>query len=112
MSALLETLRYHPHGVSQPSTTMEEGNTESKFGIPRFDGNPHHLPEYVYRVQTRMAREKAMSEDEVKKLGPLGLRLVEGLRGQAFRLAQQVELSTLSSERGCRGVAENLQRQP
>ncbi len=100
MSALLETLRYQPHGLSQPSTTMEEGNTESKFGIPRFDGNPHHLPEYVYRVQTRIAREKAMTEDEVKKLGPLGLRLVEGLRGQAFRLAQQVDLSTLSSERG------------
>lgn len=77
---------------------MEEGNTESKFGIPRFGGNPHHLPEYVYRVQTRIAREQAMTEEEVKKLGPLGLRLVEGLRGQAFRLAQQVDLTTLSSE--------------
>ncbi len=104
MSALLETLKYHPNGLFQHSTTMEESNTESKYGIPRFHGNPHQLPEYVYRVQTRIAREKAMTEDEVKKLGPLGLRLVEELRGQAFRLAQQVDLTTLASERGAEAL--------
>lgn len=68
--------------VQLQSTTMEDGNTGGKFGIPRFDGNPHQLLEYVYRFQTRIARGKAMTEEGVKKLGPLGLRLVAGLRGQ------------------------------
>ena len=44
----------------------------------------------------------------MKKLGPLGLRLVEGLRGQAFRLAQQVDLATLASEKGAETLLRTL----
>ena len=41
-----------------------------------------------------------MSKEEVAKLGPLGLRLVEGVRGQAFRKAQQIDISVLASTAG------------
>lgn len=41
-----------------------------------------------------------MSEDEVKKLGPLGLRLVEGLRGQALKLAQHLKPEQLAASGG------------
>ena len=98
MAAMLENLRWKPDGTQVHS--MEDQNTEGKFGVPRFDGNPHTLQEYEWRVRTKMAKEAEMSKDETAKLGPLGLRLVEGLRGPALRLAQQVDISVLSSSAG------------
>ena len=104
MSALLETLKYRPD-LQNGTTNHEDFNSaEGKFGIPRFNGEATMLPEYTYRVRARAAKEKAMNKDEVEKLGPLGLRLVEGLRGQALRLAQQVNLSTLSSKDGAEAL--------
>ena len=103
MSAILETLRYQPNNGVQGSTTNLEdlaGGTEGKFGIPRFNGDPTLLAEYTYRVNTRIAKEAKMEKTEVDKLGPLGLRLVEGLRGQAFRLAQQIEIAQLAASDG------------
>ena len=41
-----------------------------------------------------------MEKSEVAKLGPLGLRLIEGLRGQALRLAQQVDQQALAGTEG------------
>lgn len=96
MSALLETLKYKPD--VQSSTTTEDFGTEGK--IPRFNGDPATLPEYTYRVMARLEKEGKMAKDEVQKLGPLGLRLVEGLRGPALRLAQQVDIKALGSENG------------
>ena len=99
MSALLETLKYKPDSL-QAGTTNEDFGTEGKFGIPRFGGDPATLPEYTYRVMTRLEKEGKMSKEEVQKLGPLGLRLVEGLRGPALRLAQQVDIKTLGGDGG------------
>lgn len=75
-------------------------SAEGKFGIPRFGGEPAALQEYSFRVRARMAREAAMDANEVKKLGPLGLRLIEGLRGQALKLAQTIETTELAKTRG------------
>ena len=41
-----------------------------------------------------------MDSAEVKKLGPLGLRMVEGLRGQALRLSQTMDMQDLAQEDG------------
>ena len=71
--------------------------TESKFGIPRFGGEPSALHEYTYRVRARVQRESHMDAGEIKRLGPLGLRLVEGLRGPALKLAQQLEPAKLAT---------------
>ena len=65
--------------------------------FPRFNGDPATLPEYTYRVMARLEKEGKMAKDEVQKLGPLGLRLVEGLRGPALRLAQQVDIKALEA---------------
>ena len=101
MSALLENLRWKPdYGVSAASAAEDAGSAEGKFGIPRFNGDPNMLQEYNWRIKTKIAKEAEMSKDEIAKLGPLGLRMVEGLRGQAFRLAQQVDISVLSSSAG------------
>ena len=105
MSALLETLKYR-HDAFNGSTTNEDHGTEGKFGIPRFNGDPMMLPEYTYRVKTRMEKEKSMTKEEVDKLGPLGLRLVEGLRGPALRLVQQLDIQTLGSPEGPKKLLE------
>ena len=81
MAAILENLKYDPTGMSA-TNLAEDQNSEGKFGIPRFGGQPSALQEYAFRVRSRMIRESKMEESEVKKLGPLGLRLVEGLRGE------------------------------
>ncbi len=53
-----------------------------------------------------------MHESEAKKLGPLGLRLVEGLRGDALKLAQQMKMEDLAKpgapEQLLKMFAENL----
>ena len=52
-----------------------------------------------------------MSKDEVAKLGPLGLRLVEGLRGQAFRIAQRISHQRPGIYSRANNLAEVVQRQ-
>ena len=41
-----------------------------------------------------------MDKGEVKKLGPLSLRLIEGLSGPALRMAQQLEMKELTATAG------------
>jgi len=66
--------------VHSQSTMMEDGNTGASLGSLALMGIPTNW------FQTRIARGKAMTEEEVKKLGPLGLRLVAGLRAKVFDL--------------------------
>ncbi len=111
MAAILENLKYDPSGLSA-TNLAEDQNSEGKFGIPRFGGQPSALQEYAFRVRSKMHRESKMDESEVKKLGPLGLRLVEGLRGDALKLAQQLKMEDLSKSTGpdqlLKLFAENL----
>ena len=99
MSALLDSLRYNPSDVTGAASS-EDLNAESKFGIPRFGGEAAGLAEYAFRVRARIQREALMDKEETKKYGPLGLRLIEGLRGTALRMAQSMESSVLASEKG------------
>lgn len=97
--SLLELLKYDASssGVAQLN---DEPNSEGKFGIPRFSGDPSGLQEYAFRIRTRAFREERMEKDEVKKLGPLGLRMIEGLRGTALRLAQTMKVEDLAKANG------------
>ena len=64
------------------------------------------LPEYTYRVKTRMEKESKMTKEEVDKLGPLGLRLIEGLRGPALRIVQQLDVQVLGGTDGPKKILE------
>ena len=109
--ALLDNLRYDG-GLNATAMTAaaEEASSEGKFGIPRFGGEPAALQEYLYRVRARAAREALMDSSEVKKLGPLGLRLLEGLRGSAFKLAQQLSIEDLGKKDGHEQLLGLLER--
>ena len=84
-------------------------NTESKGGgHPRYGGEPQKLSEYSWRVRARMTREALLPEEEQKKLGPLGLRLVEGLSGSALRIAQLIDTTELAGEKGAEKLLDRL----
>ena len=108
--ALLDNLRYDGGVAATISNAAEDASAEGKFGIPRFNGDPSALQEYLYRVRARAAREAHMDQSEVKKLGPLGLRLLEGLRGSAFKIAQQVTIEDLGKKEGHEQLLSLLER--
>ena len=49
--------------------------------------------------------------DEAKKLGPLGLRLIEGLSGGALRIAQASDVSELGKPTGAEFLLERLEKE-
>ena len=85
----------------------ENSSTEGKAGVPRYDGDPLKLMEYSYRVRLRQAREKQMAEEELKKQGPLGLRLVDGLRGAALQVARTLPVDKLAESSGVEFLLKN-----
>ena len=94
MSAL-EALRWQ--NFVDPSNELM--STEGKQGVPRYGGEPSVLREYAYRVRLREAREQSMDSSELKKLGPLGLRLVDDLSGTAlFKLSEAFLSKNLPSQ--------------
>ena len=50
-----------------------------------------------------------MNEDEQKKQGPLGLRLLEGLSGHALQVAQLLDIDELEKKSGVDFLIEKFQ---
>ena len=101
--AALECLRWHRF---QEAENLMSG-TEGK-GVPKFDGSPAALQEYAFRVRLRAARDAALDPAELKKQGPLGLRLVDGLTGAAIQVVREIELTKLAGENGHEGLLQHL----
>ena len=75
--------------------------TEGKAGVPRYDGEASRLAEYNFKVRLRQLREKNMSEEELRKQGPLALRLIDGLRGPALQTVRSMaQMDKLVGEKG------------
>ena len=108
MAALLDALRW-PAFISEDDTA--QAGTENRQGISRFNGEPTRLAEYEFRVRAKLYKDKQVSEDEKKKLGPLGLRLVEGLSGTALRIAQTMDFSELSGDDGAAKLLALLKKE-
>ena len=104
--ALLDTFRYVNFIKEEETQNSTEGKNAG--GTPRFNGEATRLGEYTWRVRARMAREAEMDPGEVKKQGPLGLRLVEQLSGPALRVAQQMPHSVLASKEGAEKLLDAL----
>ena len=82
-------------GLSWPRFFTEDemngayaGSTEGRTGLPRFAGDPAKFADWKFHFQTRLQKEKSLSEEEKAKCGPLGLRLLDGLSGHALQVAQ------------------------
>ncbi|CAE7885681.1 unnamed protein product, partial [Symbiodinium necroappetens] len=90
--------------------SSESETTEGKYGIPRYDGNVHQLQEYTYRVKLRELKESSMEPAELKKIGPLGIRLVEGLRGPALHMVREIPPEELAGAKGPSSIIKCLTR--
>eukprot|EP00439_Symbiodinium_sp_Y106_P072384 s1237_g13.t1 len=97
IGSLLDSLRYAQF-VSEDD--HGSGATEGRQGVPRFNGDASRLNEWTFRVRLLEKKEHGLSETEQQKLGRLSLRLIEGLSGQALKVAQQLELSKLDATKG------------
>ena len=96
--SILECLKWHNFvqiGEGDPALT-----TEGKNGIPRYAGDATKLAEHQFRVRLRQVREKSISDEEKKKIGPLGLRLVDGLSGPALQVVRDLPIEKLAEEQG------------
>ena len=103
--SIVECLKWQTFSQAQE----EQTSTEGKAGVPRFDGEVTKLAEYQFRVRLRQSRERAMDEAELKKLGPLGLRLIDGLRGPALQVARGLQVDKLSRDEGPTYLLQSLQ---
>ena len=112
-SSILESLRFQNFIVAdnEVASSLGYGSTEGKAGVPRYNGDPGRFAEWQFRVRTRQLREKTLSEEEHKKIGPLGLRLLEGLSGHALQVAQLMDIEQLAGEEGAQKLMDHLQVQ-
>lgn len=105
--SVLECLKWHNFvSIGEDTTISTEGKNG---GIPRFAGDATKLAEYSFRVRLRQLREKAMAEDKLKKIGPLGLRLVDGLSGPALQVVRDLPIEKLAEEQGPTFLLKALQ---
>ena len=88
----LEGLKY---GNFKPQTVSYDSRA-----LPGFGGDPTAWADYKFQVEALIAKEAKLSETERKKLGPLGLRLVDRLTGPALQLAKQLGVPTLAEDDG------------
>ena len=103
--SIVDCLRWQTFSAVQD----ESWSMEAKSDVPRYDGDVAKLAEYQFRVRLGQAREKAMDESELKKLGPLALRLVDGLRGPALQVARGLPVDQLAKDEGTSILLKALQ---
>ena len=103
--SVLECLKWHNFASSQ----QEILTTDGKSGVPCFSGQVTKLAEYQFRVRVRQSMEKTLTEDDLRKRGPLGVRLIDGLKGPALQVARGLPIDKLSEEGGPSFLLKSLQ---
>ena len=92
--SVLDGLRFQRFVADEDATGAAASTTEGRYGVPRHNGDPSRLNEWIFRART-LERKEATVTDEQKKLGPLALRLIECFTGQALKIAQGLDMSKL-----------------
>ena len=106
--SLLEALTF-PRFLQEEDNNGAFGQNAADGGkIPRYNGDPTRFAEWQFPVKTRQRREKSLSDEKKKEMGPLGLRLIEGLSGHALQVAQLLAIEELEKEHGADYLMEHL----
>lgn len=88
----LDNLRY---GNFRPTAVAPESRT-----LPGFGGQVEEWANFRFQVKAIGKKEQQMTEGERKKLGPLALRLTEGLQGPALQIAKGLGVEALAEQDG------------
>ncbi|CAE7746374.1 unnamed protein product, partial [Symbiodinium necroappetens] len=107
--SLLDGLRYGSFMREEESSSAFGSQTEGRTGVPRFNGEPGKYNEWKFRVKARQRKEKQMPEEELKKAGHLGLRLLEGLSGHALQLVQLMDMNKIDDANGADYLLNELE---
>ena len=107
--SLLDGLRYGSFMREEESSGAFGSQTEGRTGVPRFNGEPGKYNEWKFRVKARQRKEKQMPEEELKKAGHLGLRLLEGLSGHALQLVQLMDMNKIDDANGADYLLNELE---
>ena len=105
--SLLEALRF-PKFLHDEENNSAFGLNHADGKVPRFNGDPTRFSEWQFRVRAKQRREKNMTKEKREELGPLGLRLLEGLSGHALQIAQLLSIDELEKEGGADYLMEKL----
>ena len=99
----LEGLKY---GNFRPQSVQWDARA-----LPGFGGDPTAWADYRFQVEALMTKESLLADSEKKKLGPLGLRLVDRLTGPALQIAKQMGVQKLSEEGGVKILLKTLEEE-
>ncbi|CAE7717314.1 TY4B-J, partial [Symbiodinium sp. CCMP2456] len=91
-SSLLDGLKFSRFLADEDAVGQGSFTTEGRDGVALLSG--------LFRVQTLERKEAAMSETEMKKLGPLSPRLIECFSGQTLKVAQTLDIKRLEESDG------------
>ena len=81
----------------------EQREVETRGGIPIFNGDPSHFQEWEFRVRAKIA---AQADKDHQKA--MTIRLIEGLRGEPFKLAQGIGITELQADGGVDNLINNI----
>ena len=85
---------------------------ETKTGaLPGFGGGVAAWADYKFAVDAIKIKESALAESEKKNLGPLALRLVERLQGQALQGAKRIGADALARADGVDKLMSSVEEQ-
>lgn len=99
----LENLKF---GNFKPTTVAPEART-----LPGFGGQVEEWANYKFQISALEKKENQLSEGERKKLGPLGLRLVERLQGPALQIAKSLGVDALAEPAGVTTLLTALEKE-
>ena len=98
----LDNLRY---GQFKPTAVAAEAKT-----LPGYGGQVEEWANYRFQVLAVEKKESLMTDTERKKLGPLGLRLIERLVGPALQIAKGLGIEKLSEQTGVAALIGALEQ--
>ena len=79
--------------------------------LPGFGGQAEEWANYKFQIKALEKKEAPMTDTERRKLGPLGLRLVERLQGPALQVAKTLGIDTLAESGGVDTLLSALEKE-
>jgi hypothetical protein len=98
----LEGLLFDPTGEERP--------LETKGGFPIYVGTAHGFEEWKFKIETRLkALDHTKDEEEMHRLkATLASKVIEGLQGEALKIAMEIGTAKLNTTAGVPTLIANL----